>query len=158
MAKLEKHTFYLETTVPNYVFNNVYPDRQHTAKKVFMAVKKGKINAFISQVVADELDASEEPRKSELSEIIRGVRILPITKEVDDLARRYIKEEIFPKGKLADATHVAVASVNQIDYLLSWNFKHIVRIKTKEKVAGINKLLGYKTPEIVIPEEIIFDV
>ncbi|MEW5759123.1 MAG: hypothetical protein AB1755_06660 [Candidatus Omnitrophota bacterium] len=54
--------------------------------------------------------------------------------------------------------HIAVASVNNIDAIVSWNFKHIVKLKTKKEVTGINLLLGYKEIDIYSPWEVVNDV
>ena len=146
----------METTVPNYVFNDNYPDRQQAAKRVFDLIKGGELKGFVSQAVVDELRATNDiERRGSLLELIRGLTILVVDKETDDLAQKYISESVFPKKRKMDALHVAVASVNEIDYILSWNFEHIVRAKTKEMVEGINTLLGYATPRIVVPEEVV---
>jgi len=57
-----------------------------------------------------------------------------------------------------DALHIAIASVNNLDVIVSWNYKHIVKLKTKREVTGINALLGYKEIEIYSPLEVIEDV
>ncbi|MEW6686208.1 MAG: hypothetical protein AB1393_08385 [Candidatus Edwardsbacteria bacterium] len=54
-----------------------------------------------------------------------------------------------------DALHIAFATVYEMDFLVSYNFEHIVKIKTIDRITAINLLLGYKTPRIVIPEEVI---
>lgn len=152
----EIRTIYLETTVPNYVFNDEYPDRQQAAKKAFGLIKGGKVRGFVSQAVIDELQATKNSaRRKKLLRLIEGLTVLPIDKETNALAQKYIDEGAFPKRRKLDALHVAATSVNKIDYILSWNFEHIVRVRTKEMVKGINTLLGYETPEIVVPEEVV---
>ena len=56
-------------------------------------------------------------------------------KEIEELAKNYIKEEIFPEKYYDVALHVAIATVNRIDYLLSWNFNHLVKVKTRKLVS-----------------------
>jgi len=152
---MAKPKIYIETTVPNYVFDQAYPERQAVAKRVFDLVKKKAIEAFISDVVLGEIDKAPAKLRAKLSKLVAGIKVLPVTKEVDSLVEKYLEEEVFPKTKRADATHVAVATVAELDFVFSWNFRHIVRVWTKEKVEAVNKLLGYKTPKIVIPEEVI---
>lgn len=153
--RMAKPTVYLETTVPSYIFNDQYPDRQAAAKAVFNLIKEGKFQAFVSEAVIQEISATKEPKRTKIEKLIKNLPVLPVTRRVRELAEEYIKEGVFPKTKTMDATHVAVASINKIDYLLSWNLEHIVKIKTKEKVGAINTLKGYKTPIIAIPEEVI---
>jgi len=155
---MRKPTAYIETTVPNYVFNDDYPDEQEVAKLVFEAIDKGVINGFISVVVEDELEKAFEDLRPRLMALLKRCKRLKVTEEIIKLVEKYIEEKAFPKSKPADATHVAVASFYGIDYVFSWNFRHIVRESTIRKVTAINDLLGYQTPKIVNPEEVIFDV
>lgn len=155
---MDKPTVYLETTIANYVFNNQYPERQQIAKKLFRLIEEKEFQAFVSDMVVKEVEKAPEPRRSKLIKLIKlikKIKVLPVDKKVQHLAERYIKEGVFPKTKVADATHVAVASVFALDYVLSWNFEHIVRVSTKQKVQAVNQLLGYKTPIIAVPEEVI---
>ena len=71
------------------------------------------------------------------------------------MADRYIKERIIPQGYRSDAIHIAVAVINGIDAIVSWNFEHIVKLKTRVMVNGINRLLGYHEIEICSPEEVV---
>lgn len=149
---------YIETTVVSYVLNDHYPDEQKVAKLIFEAIKIGALEGFISVIVQDEITKAPERIKKDLMNIIKPCKKLKVTKEILDLVERYLKEGAFPRSKPADATHVAVASVYSLDYIFSWNFRHIVRESTIIKVTAINQLLGYKTPKILNPEEVIFDV
>lgn len=154
----QKPTVYLETTVPNYVFSKEYPERRSVAEEVFKLVRRKAFKPFVSQAVVDELAATpDEEKRAKLLELVEGVTILPITEEVEKLAQKYLDENAFPVKKRLDAQHVAVASVNKLDIIISWNFEHIVRVKTRKRVKAVNDLLGYHTPEIVVPEEVIYD-
>lgn len=81
--------------------------------------------------------------------------MLPVDDETKDLANKYVSEGVIPEKYIADALHIAVASINNMDAIISWNFRHIVKLKTKTEVTGVNKLLGYKEIEICSPEEVI---
>lgn len=157
-VEAKKPTVYIETTVPNYVFNENYANEQEVAKLVFEAIDKDIIKGFVSVVVEDELEKAPEELCPKLTTLLKNCERLKVTGEVIKLVERYIKEKAFPASKPADATHVAVASFYGIDYVFSWNFRHIVRESTIRKVTAVNELLGYQTPKIVNPEEVIFDV
>jgi len=86
-----------------------------------------------------------------------NIAVLAASDEADHLARRYISEGALPQGSLADASHIAVASVNAMDMIVSLNFRHIVREKTIRMTGAINVLLGYNTIEINSPMEVIDD-
>ena len=153
-----KQKVYIESTVPNYVFNDDYPDEQKVANLVFEAIRAGVFEGYISVIVEDELSKAPEKLSKKLLGLVKPCQRLELTEEVTSLVKKYIDEGAFPKSKPADATHVAVASVHGLGYVFSWNFKHIVRESTIIKVTAINQLLGYKTPKILNPEEVIFDV
>ena len=80
---------------------------------------------------------------------------LSLTVESSLLADAYIKNGAIPKSYPEDAMHIAIAAVNEIDYLLSWNFEHIVKIKTRKIISMVNTSLGYAHIEIITPAEII---
>lgn len=152
MAKLK---VYLETTVPNYVFNEHLPEEQKVAKKILKLVKEGEIEGFISEVVVRELNKAPEPRRSKLQKLVSNIKVLEVTPEARKLAQAYVDAKIIPKSKLDDALHIAVASLAKVDLLASWNLEHIVKAKTKMEVAEINNGKGYHTPVIVRPEEVV---
>ena len=81
--------------------------------------------------------------------------LLEIDLETEELAERYIDEGVIPERYRGDALHIAVAVVNGIEVIISWNFEHIVKLKTRVMVNGINRLLGYHEIEICSPEEVI---
>lgn len=70
------------------------------------------------------------------------------------LANAYIDAEIFPERFKDDGRHVAVATVNEVNYLVSWNFKHLVNVKTRKMVSLQNLIKGYRALEIVAPPEL----
>jgi len=78
-----------------------------------------------------------------------------ITDEILELANKYVEEGIFPIKYFDDALHVACASVNACNAVISWNFKHMVKLKTILSVNGINKYMGYADIEILTPEAVV---
>jgi hypothetical protein len=71
-----------------------------------------------------------------------GIEVLVATPETNALARKYVNEGALPRGSLTDACHIAIASMNDLDIIVSMNFSHIVRSKTIEMTAAINTLMG----------------
>jgi hypothetical protein len=74
--------------------------------------------------------------------------------EAEALADQYIKKEIFPLKYRDDALHLAIASVNNIDIIISWNFEHLVKRKTRLEANLANSLNGYKSIDIIVPPEL----
>ena len=155
MAKLKA---YIETSV----FNRYFEDgREHTeaSRVLFDRIAAGKIEGYTSDAVIDELNNAQSPKKeSMLSLIIKHKMIaLKVDERADSLADSYVKAEIIPKRFRADAVHIATAAVNGMDCIISLNFRHINKVKTKFMTDAINKLQEYSSPNIYMPEEVIYD-
>ena len=74
---------------------------------------------------------------------------------MEELAKEYVKYGAVPESYPEDAYHIAVAVLNEMDYLLSWNFRHIVRRRTKDVVRMVNTLRKLKQIEIITPGELL---
>jgi len=109
---------------------------------------------FISGLVLDELKAAPKELKEKILETVSSFEVLEVTEEVKELASEYVKEDIFPERYFDDALHVATATVNEIGYLLSWNFKHLVKVKTRRLVSLVNIKNEYSNIEIIAPPEL----
>lgn len=81
--------------------------------------------------------------------------IISLSDEVEELAKKYIHHGTVPKEYTEDAYHIAIATINEMDCLLSWNFKHIVRRKTRDIVRMVNSLDNLKSIEIMTPAELL---
>lgn len=84
-------------------------------------------------------------------------KVLNADSRADILAFAYVRNQTIPANKEGDALHIALASVNDMDCIVSYNFKHINRIKTKREIAPINEALGYNYCVIVTAEEVMQD-
>jgi predicted nucleic acid-binding protein len=153
---MKKFKIYLDTTIPSYVFNDHVPDKQIAVKKLFELFKEGKLEPYISDVVIREIQRVRDiVLRDRLVDLIRELIVLDVSEECTSLAQEYILKGIIPAEYRNDALHIAYASVYDMDFLVSYNYEHIVKIKTIDKVTGVNLFLGYRTPRIVIPEEVL---
>ena len=128
--------------------------------KLLDEIKTEKYEAYISEIVVLEISRAPAEIAMKLREVINSVNLieLPVDENSQLLAKKYIEQGIIPAKYEDDALHIAIASVNNLDVIVSWNYKHIVKLKTKKEVTGINALLGYKEIEIYSPLEVIEDV
>jgi hypothetical protein len=96
-------------------------------------------------------------KKGRLEALVRELtpQQLAPSRQVEELARAYLEAKAAPTKSLADMAHVAYATAHGLDVIVSWNLEHIVRVRTRLAVNGINKLLGYRELEIATPEEMI---
>ena len=153
---MRKPKIYLETTMFNYYFD-ADRDAHGDTVKLFEEVRAGKYEAYTSFYVINELEIAGEPKRSNMLALTKeyGVTTLPDNKEVERLAAIYVKEGIIPSKYLFDALHIATATINDLDYVFSLNFKHINKIKTKVMTSNVNIREGYKPIIIASPMEVI---
>jgi len=154
---LRKIRYYLDTTVFNFVFAEGDTEKKDITVKLFKDFPLMAEGIYISDEVIREIGRSPEPRRSQLEQLLRDTSplLLDIDSEAEELAERYINEGIIPERYKGDALHIAVAVINGIEAIVSWNFEHIVKLKTRIMVNGVNRLLGYHEIEICSPEEVI---
>ena len=149
-----KTDIYLDTTVISALFDERTPERLNQTQLFWKDIYE--YNVFISELelVIDEIKGASQPLQDKMFEKIANFTSLPITDEAQDLAETYIKNEIFPEKYFDDALHTALASTNRIGILVSWNFTHLVKIKTRRMVALINAIYNYNPVEIISPPEL----
>ena len=152
---MRKLKVYLETTLFNYYFDE---DRDaHTDTVVlFKEIANGKYEAYTSLYVIDELeDAPSEKRDKMISLIERyGITVLSLSQEAEQLADIYVEQGVIPLKYRTDGVHIAVAAVNDLDLIISMNFQHIVKRKTKFRTESINLINSYRPVEICTPMEV----
>ena len=147
-----KANIYLDTTVISALFDVRAPERQILTKRFWSRIDD--YNVFVSELVIDEINGASQPLRDSMMENVADFTLLPITEEAQRLAELYIKNGIFPEKYSDDALHTALASTHQISVLLSWNFTHLVKMKTRRMVALVNTLNDYNPVEIITPPEL----
>ena len=147
---------YLETTMFNFYFER---EREAHADTVtlFEEIKAGKYRAFTSMYAVGELQEAPAERAQKMTDLIAefDITVLDSTEEADALAAIYLSQGILPPGSKVDAQHIAVATVNDLDMIISLNFRHIVRKKTVTMTGLVNTAHGYKPVEIHSPMEVV---
>lgn len=154
---MKKVKYYLATTIFNFVFAEGDAEKKDITLKLFKDLVLIAEGIYISDEVIREISRAPEPRKSQLERLLRETNplLLEVDMEAEELAERYVKEGIIPERYRSDALHIAVAVINGIEVIVSWNFEHIVKLKTRVMVNGVNRLSGYHEIEICSPEEVI---
>jgi len=131
---------YLDTSIPSAYFDRSKPVRQLITQKWF-EYEASIYELYISNLVFEELsDFSNKEKRESIEELIisKKIKILPLNKEVQNLANLYMLQGAIPQSEPEDALHIAVATVNNISALASWNFAHIVSINPIRKIHEIN--------------------
>jgi predicted nucleic acid-binding protein len=147
-----KISVYLDTIIISALFDKRTPERMAQTKQFWDKVSD--YNILISELVIDEVKGASQPLQNQMLETIKGFTILPITENSQNLANYYIENEVFPGKYYDDALHTALATTNQIGILLSWNFSHLVKLKTRRMVSLLNTIYNYSPLEIITPPEL----
>lgn len=151
---MEKETLCLDTSVPSAYYDERAKERQDATVKFWKEVLPN-YQGYISEITVEELeDTKDETLRRKLRKLIKGFKVLKVNKEIRDLARVYIGKGILPERYVDDALHVAITSFYKISYLVSWNFEHLVKVKTRKWVNSVNILEGLREIEIVSPQEL----
>jgi hypothetical protein len=110
-----------------------------------------------SEIVLREARAGDPEAAARRLEYLRGISLLGLTPEVDELAERIAIATAIPARAKADVFHIAAATVHAVDYLLTWNMKHLANPTLIHKVDAVCRLLGYQAPMICTPEQLLGD-
>ncbi len=141
---------YLDTSIPSAYYDTSKPIRQLITQKWFEHDASA-YDLSISVIAIEEIDrVKNEEKKHRLKQLIvtYNMKVLPFTEEAKTLAEDYMRKGAIPTSEPEDAYHVAIASVNGLDALASWNFSHIVSINPIRKIHEINRRDNYTTIEI----------
>ena len=147
-----KRRIYLDTSVVSVHSDPRDPFLQNETIRFWKTLDQYEV--YISRLVEDEVNQAAAERKEPMLALIRGLHVLPLTQEATRLANIYVDESIFTRRDFNDALHVALATTNALGCVVSWNFRHLVKLKTRELVSLVNARHGYGKIEIVAPPEL----
>ena len=156
---MEKQSVYIETTVVSYV--TARPSRDLIVAAHQQVTVEWWENAlpllepFVSPVVIEEASRGDEVAAKLRLEKIAAFPVLEITEEVREPADLYFEKIPIPDKARADAYHLGVATYHGVDFLVSWNFSHILAARVRSVIQNINIIRGISTPIICTPEEVM---
>jgi hypothetical protein len=107
---------------------------------------------FVAQEVLAELSHPDFRHRSDATALIDGIALLPLDDDVRGLARILVREKVMPGPLAGDAIHVAVATVQRMEYVLTWNVRHLANANKLEHLRIICSRVGYVPPQIVTPD------
>ena len=149
-----KKSLYLETSVIGAYLDNGEPFRRDLTIR-WWEHELAEYQPYISALVVRELERTSEPRRGSYLNLIRELPQLEITEEASILADGYVSRGIFHRKYLGDALHVALASVNKADMIVTWNFGYIANVHRQARIRLFNTMAGFFVPMIVTPEFLI---
>ena len=146
---------YADTSVFGGCFDSEFAQE---STRFFDLVRDNRIVLLVSQVVVDELSEAP-PQVKELFRSLAGTSVIPVdvTPDIIELRDGYVAAGIVNRRFVNDATHVAAATVARADAIVSWNFRHIVRVDKMRAYNQVNLQAGFGLLSIVSPQEVRFD-
>ena len=144
---------YIDTSVVGGIFDNEF---DVFTKMFFDKAFRGEIRLIISELLEEELINAPERVKDFFRTLpTTQLELVRLTKEAIELAEMYIDEKVVGETSRADCRHIALATLNNADVLVSWNFQHIVNLKRIRGYNSINLREGLHTLEIRSPKELM---
>ena len=119
--------------------------------------RTGKYEVYLSTVTLEEIEDCPEPKRSQLLDYLEQINytLIQINNNVAEIAEQIIEMGILTKKSNDDCQHIGAAIIGECDCIISWNFKHIVNIKTIRGIRAITILKGHKPIEILNPSVLL---
>ena len=150
---MKKFKIYLETSVFGGCFDDEF---SYESKKLFDDIRNGKFILVLSSTTIAEINKAPSHVQEVLTNLPpETVEIIEYREEIGELRDEYLKAGIVGPSSKFDAEHIAAASVAEVDFVVSWNFKHIVHFEKISGYQAVNLLNGYKTIHIYSPKEVV---
>jgi hypothetical protein len=150
-------TLMLETSVFNFYYYGKGKEKMVFTRQLFHEIAARQYRAFTSVYVIDELKQAEAAQYKKMKSLIADydIKILPEMEEIDRLTTVYVLNEIVPVAYETDARHIATATVNQLDFVISYNMGHIAKTKSMIATGFVNRREGYQQIGSATPKEVI---
>lgn len=157
-----KPKVYIETTVISYLTSRPSRDLRlaahQQATQDWWQDRKSAFALYASQLVIQEASRGDEEAAKLRTDKLRNVLLLDATSEALSLAETILENKLIPQNVAEDTAHIAIATTNAMDYLLTWNPKHIANATVRGKVEALCRSEGYEPPIICTPEELMEEV
>lgn len=149
---------YLETTIPSYLTAWRSPDLVMAARqqitREWWDTRRNEFDLYISQLVIDEASDGDASAAARRLEVLEGITLLEFGDDANALSKLLVRELSLPARAESDAVHIAMAVVNGIDYLLTWNCTHIANAALRPRIEVACRAFEYRMPVICTPEEL----
>jgi hypothetical protein len=151
-----KPLVYVETTIPSYYCDDrpiVAADIARTRE--WWDRERAAYDCFISAAVLDELKNGDYPNKQECLNLVEAIPLLEVNGEILEIAQVYQVRGLMPKPPSADALHLALASYYRMDFLLTWNCRHIANANKTKHLEVLNQGMGLAVPQLITPHQLL---
>ncbi len=154
---MHKPSIYVETSVWSHAFAEDAPESRDATLTFFETARQGSYELFVSEIVFQEISRASDQLAIRLRKLVDD--LAPVSLDFDEdmfrLSQEFLQHGAVPPSKVDDARHVAVAVANEMDILVSWNYRHLVNVRRRETFHQISVMNGYYKPlHIVTPPEV----
>ncbi len=148
-----KPTVYIETTIPSYYCDERPALAADIARtREWWDQERSEYECYISTIVLDELNEGTFPTQSACLALVKDLLLLAVIQEVADIAAVYQVRRPMPKPPVRDALHLALASYCRMEYLLTWNCRHLANARKAQHLEKLNTQMGLSVPRLVTPD------
>jgi predicted nucleic acid-binding protein len=151
---MRKSKIYLDTSAISHLNAPDTPEKMASTLKFWEVAKTSAYDVYISDVTIAEMMRCPEPKRSILLDRMDEIKytVIVVDAEIDNVAQKFVENGILMPASLDDCRHMACAIVRRCDYIISWNFKHIVNVRAIKGVKVVSVLTGYDEVAICTPE------
>ena len=154
---MRKLKLYLDTSVISHLDAPDTPEKMAETLAFWEILKLGKYDVVISDVVYGEIERCEDPKrtfmKTKMAEI--DLHIVEKNQETENLADEYVDRKVLSRKNFNDCLHIALSVIHNCDYLVSWNFQHMVNVQIATGVKAVNAINHYKEILIISPNMLV---
>jgi hypothetical protein len=152
---------YVETSVISYLTSRMSRDLivagHQQITQEWWTNRRDKFELFVSQTVLEETAGGDQEAAQQRLSAIESLPLLEITEEAIALAKELVRVGPLPEKAAVDALHIALAVLNRVDYLLTWNCKHLANAALRSRIERVCRARGYDPVIICTPEELLED-
>ena len=156
---MDRKTVHVETSIVSYLTARPSGDLLAAARQKVTVdwwdSQRGRFDLYISNVVIEEASKGELQAAAARRDALAGIPLLALNEAVLSLSKALIRAGAVPPKALGDSLHIAVAAVHGMDYLLTWNCRHIDNAEVKPIIRSVCAVNGYACPEICTPQELM---
>jgi len=150
-------SIFIETTIPSYYVARPSRDVVHAARQqltiAWWTHKRKEFDLYSSELVLTELSRGDQEMAQKRLELLEEARLLDLNDSVNAIAKALVKGGIIPVKAAEDAVHISCAAVHGMDYLLTWNCRHIANPQIRRRIRKCLNECGFEMPIICTPEE-----
>lgn len=145
---------YIETTIPSFYFDERQTPEAiawRHATRLWWDQFRRQYRLVTSSFVIDELEGAPNPKRDHALTLVANIELLPQPSGLAEVIATYVENRLVPEDVAGDAAHLAMASMHGIDFLLTWNIRHLANANKFEHLRVINSRLGLPVPTITTP-------